>query len=302
VREPSSRDEGSGAEPVDPDAESGPRAHPDPSTARTSQEILEEEVGHGLAEIRRDARGLLLSGFSAGLDIGFSAFFMAVVLTLLDPTASPLTTRFLMGNMYAIGFIFVILGRSELFTEHTTLAVFPVLSGQATLSDLGRVWGLVYVSNLVGGALFALFAVVLGLRLGVVDPAAFQAISAELVDHDALTILLSAVAAGWLMGLLSWLVAAAQDTLSRVVVVWLITFGMGVVGLHHCIVGTVEVLTAVFSRTGTTMGQYGFFLFWTTIGNAVGGVALVAILKYSHAVRSVRRRPSAGNDRGAVGV
>jgi formate/nitrite transporter FocA (FNT family) len=127
-----------------------------------------------------------------------------------------------------------------------------VLSGQATLSDLGRVWGLVYVSNLVGGALFALFAVVLGPRLGAVDPAAFQAISAKLVDHDSLTILLSAVAAGWLMGLLSWLVAAAQDTLSRVVVVWLITSGMGVVGLHHCV---------------------------------VGGVAPVAILKYRHAVR-----------------
>jgi formate/nitrite transporter FocA (FNT family) len=41
------------------------------------------------------------------------------------------------------GFLFVILGRSELFTEHTTLAVLPVLDGRASLRQLGRLWGLI---------------------------------------------------------------------------------------------------------------------------------------------------------------
>lgn len=247
---------------------------------------MEEEVWQGLGELRRPAPGLLLSGFSAGLDIGFSVLLMAAVLTLLDPSASPLFRSFLLGNAYTLGFIFVILGRSELFTEHTALAVFPVLQGRASLGQLGRLWGLVYAANLVGAAIFAGFAVLLGPRLGIIEPAAFESISHELVDHDAVTIFLSAVAAGWLIGLLSWLVSAARETVSQVVVVWIITFVMGFLGLHHCIVGSVEVLTGVFSDGGTTLGDFAYFLGWTTFGNVVGGVALVAAVKYSHATLS----------------
>ena len=208
---------------------------------------------------------------------------MGAVLTFLEPSASPLFRSFLLGNAYTLGFIFVILGRSELFTEHTALAVFPVLEGRASLAQLGRLWGLVYASNLVGAAAFAAFAVVLGTRLGIVETEAFLTISRELVHHDALTIFLSALAAGWLIGLLSWLVSAARETVSQVVVVWIITFVMGFLGLHHCIVGTVEVLTGVFSPGGPGINAFGFFLFWTTFGNVAGGVALVAVVKYSHA-------------------
>lgn len=260
-----------------------PETLSDPDQAKTSREILEEEIWQGLGELRRPAPGLLLSGLSAGLDIGFSVLFMAAILTLLDPAASPLLQSFLLGNAYTLGFIFVILGRSELFTEHTALAVFPVLQGKASLTQLGRLWILVYVSNLVGAAIFAGFAVVLGPRLGIIDAAAFQAIAHELVRHDAVTIVLSALAAGWLIGLLSWLVSAARETVSQVVVVWLITFVVGFLGLHHCIVGSVEVLGGVFAGAGTTWADFARFLLWTTLGNIVGGVALVAVVKHSHA-------------------
>ena len=271
---------------IDADEKVLESAKADPAKAKTSDQILDEEVLQGLGELRRPAPGLVLAGLSAGLDVGFSSFFMAVALTLLGPEASPLLTRIVLGNMYAIGFIFVILGRSELFTEHTALAMFPVLRGAATVRQLSRLWALIYVSNLTGAVLFAFFSTELGLRLGVVDAEAFGTISQELVRHDVTTILLSGLAAGWLMGLLSWLVAAAQDTLSRIAVVWLVTFGMGFAGLHHCIVGSVEVLGGVFANAGTTPGAYGHFLLWTTLGNIVGGVMLVAVVKYSHAVRS----------------
>ena len=67
--------------------------------------------------------------------------------------------RLLVANMYAVGFIFVVLGRSELFTEQTTLAVLPVLGGRATVRELLRLWGVVYVANLIGAAAFAGLAV-----------------------------------------------------------------------------------------------------------------------------------------------
>lgn len=255
-------------------------------SAKSSYEILQEEISQGLGELNRPAPGLLLSGLSAGLDVGFSLFFMGVVLTLMLPEASEPLTTFLVANMYSVGFIFVILGRSELFTEHTALAVFPLLDGNASVGQVGRLWALVYSSNLVGATLAAVMAVVLGPRLGAIDPAALQSIGHKMVEADGVTMLLSGVVAGWLMGLLSWLVSAAQGTVGRIVVVWLITTGMGLAGLHHCIVGTTEVLAAVFTGGETTLADYWRFLGWSTLGNTLGGVTMVAVLKYGHAVQS----------------
>lgn len=252
---------------------------------KTYHQILDEEIALGLSELRRPVGGLLLSAFSAGLDVGFSVLLMAVVLSLAEGVLSEPVVEILIANMYAVGFIFVVLGRSELFTEHTTLAVLPILDGRASLKALGRLWALVYAGNLVGGALFAVLAWEIGQALGVVKPEAFGQIARTLVGHPAGATFLSAVLAGWLMGLLTWLVAAGRETVSQIVIVWLITASIGLLHLHHSIVGTVEVLVGVFADQGITVGDYGHFLLWATLGNAVGGVVFVALIKYAHVVR-----------------
>ena len=75
---------------------------------------------------------------------------MGAMLTLMHDALPEPITKLLVANMYSVGFIFVILGRLELFTEHTTLAFLPVLNRRASLRSLGRLWGLIYCSNLVG--------------------------------------------------------------------------------------------------------------------------------------------------------
>ena len=85
------------------------------------------------------------------------------------------------------------------------------------------------------------------------------------------------------MGLLSWLVAAARDTISQIVLIWLITTSIGLAGLHHAVAGTVEVLSGAFSHQGVSAYDFGRFLLWTTLGNISGGVVFVAIIKYGHA-------------------
>lgn len=255
------------------------------TTPVSYEEILEAEIVQGLHELRREPGGLLLSGLSAGLDVGFSLLLMAVMYTAVHDQFSTGLTRILMANMYAIGFIFVILGRSELFTEHTTLAVFPVLGGRARVGSVARLWGLVYVSNVVGAAFFAALAAWIAPALGIADSMAFTTIAEHLVEHDWWIIFVSAGLAGWLMGLLSWLVNAARDTISRIVIVWLVTAGIGFARLHHSIVGTVEVLAGVFGGVGIGFSDFVQFLLWSTIGNAVGGLFFVAVIKYSHAIR-----------------
>ncbi|WP_458208439.1 formate/nitrite transporter family protein [Haladaptatus sp. NG-SE-30] len=258
---------------------------PVPDEQKSGQTILAQEIESGLNELERPTDGLLLSGLSAGLDIGFGPLFMAVLTTLAATAWGEPLTEIVVANAYAIGFIFVILGRSELFTEHTTLAVLPVLDGQASIKQLSRLWGLVYLGNVVGGSIFAAVAVVLAPAYGIAESGAFVDIAKNLLDHSAPLLLVGGVLAGWLMGLLSWLVTAARETLARVFFVWLIATAIGLAHLPHSIAGNVEVLAGMFLSPSITLLDYARFLVLATVGNAIGGSTFVALLKYGHVVR-----------------
>ncbi len=153
------------------------------SPKKASRQILRHEIEEGLDALERPIWGLFVSGLSAGLDVGFSLFLMAVMLTQAEGVLPRPVVAMLVANMYAVGFIFVVLGRSELFTEQTTLAVLPVLSGRVPLVSLFRLWAVVYGSNLLGATIFAWIITIIGPSLGVVDPHAFGTIAHNLTDH-----------------------------------------------------------------------------------------------------------------------
>jgi formate-nitrite transporter family protein len=268
------------------------RQREEPETAQTTyQSILEHEITEGLRELERPTAGLLISGVSAGLDVSLSLFLMVVVLTLAQGELNKAVAEMLRAAMYSVGFIVVILGRSELFTEHTTRAVYPVLHRRASVARLLRLWGLIYSSNLIGTAVFARLVSVVGPALGVVDARFFGSIAAQVVDHPWWVIFWSGALAAWLMGLVSWLVSAARDTTSQILFVAIITWSIGIANLHHVIVGSVEVLAGIFARQGVGFRDYWYFLLWATLGNATGGVAFVALFKYSHATRRAEPPP-----------
>jgi formate/nitrite transporter FocA (FNT family) len=266
----------------------------DAESKKPYRQILIEEISEGQHELERPPLGLFLSAVSAGLDIGFSLLLMAVVQTAATGYFSPPVVQLLSANMYAVGFLFVVLGRSELFTEHTTLAVLPLLGGKATVGSVGRLWGVVYAGNMLGAAAFAGLAVIIGPAIHVVEPKVLGDIARAVAGHAALPMFLSAVLAGWLMGIMSWLVTASRDTIGQIFFVWIIAAGIGLAQLHHSIVGSVEVLAGVFAGQGVTWGDFGHFLLFTTLGNAVGGTVFVALLKYSHATRGESDNPKAG--------
>jgi formate/nitrite transporter FocA (FNT family) len=260
-----------------------PAADTEQSAKKAPQAILQSEINEGLGALERSVGSLFVSGLSGGLDLGFSVLLMAVMWTHAHGQLATPIVEILIANMYAIGFIFVVIGRSELFTEQTTLAVLPVLSGQTSMTALLRLWGIVYVANLIGAVAFARLVTIVGPELGVVDVRAFGFIAGHVLDHSAHVIFLSAVLADWLMGLLSWLVAAGRDTISQIVLVWLVTTCIGFAGLHHVILGSVEVFAGVFAHQGIGGGDVVRFLICATLGNAVGGSVFVAVLKYGHA-------------------
>jgi formate-nitrite transporter family protein len=251
---------------------------------RPYQQILLNELGTGLAEFRRPTVGLFLSSLSGGLDVSFSLLLMATIHTLVGGGVSSAAARLWVANMYSVGFIFIVVGRSELFTEHTSRAMFPVLAGQASWAALARLWALVYVGNLVGIVAFTAMVVYTGPPLGIIEPSSFTAMARPLVEREWWLALVSAGLAGWLMGLLSWLVSACRDTISQIVIVWLVATSIGLVRLPHAIVGAGEVLSDVFAGQ-TTCHEFARFLALTTLGNGLGGAIFVAVLKYGHTTR-----------------
>jgi formate/nitrite transporter FocA (FNT family) len=278
--------------PADPkevkDSNTGAAADDEGEGMQTDEEdILRVQLKQGLSELNRPSSGLFISALSAGLDVGFGPFLMAVVLTTAGFSfSSPVAGELLMANAYALGFVFVVMGRSELFTEHTTLAVLPVLDGQASLVQLGRLWGLVYVGNVIGSAVFAGIIVLIAPALDIAEPRAFVQIAEGFTEYRWPVIVAAGILAGWLMGLLSWLVAAAQESVSRLLFVWLIATAIGFAHLPHSIAGTVEVLAGVLVSPELTYVDFLQFLGAATVGNAVGGSVFVSLLKYGHVVRS----------------
>ncbi|HEX3999869.1 MAG TPA: formate/nitrite transporter family protein [Pirellulales bacterium] len=258
------------------------------------RQILLNELNTGLEEFHRPSLGLLLSSLSGGLDVSFSLLLMAAMRTVVRHDFSQALTTLLVANMYAIGFIFVVVGRSELFTEHTSRAMFPVMSGYAGWGSLARLWTLVYLGNMAGVMAFSALLAYAGPPLKIIDSVGFAAMSRPLLERTWLLTLIAAGLAGWLMGLLAWLVSACRDTVSQIVIVWIVTSAIGLVGLPHAIVGAGEVLVSVFAGQDTTWGEFFPFLLWTTIGNGLGGIIFVAGLKYSHSTRGSESSETAG--------
>lgn len=245
-------------------------------------QILNEQIETGLHEFRRSNKGLFMAAFAGGMEIGFSVLFMGTIFTLFSEQLDPSTLKFYLALCYPIGFIFVIIGRSELFTEHTALALLPVLSKSVRVKQLFILWALVYSGNIMGGWVFSIIISIVGPEVGFMEKEAFYHLAHEMTQFEWQTILLSSLLAGWMMGLLGWLVTSSQETISRIMVIILVTAIIGIAGLHHCIVGNIEVFSGFLTSPEISIADYARFQIWATIGNAIGGTVFVAILKFGH--------------------
>ena len=249
-------------------------------------DIMKEQIEAGLKEHRRSNLGLFLSSLSAGLEVGFSILGIGIVYTLFHGQVSDGKMYLMMALVYPIGYIFVIIGRSELFTEHTVLATIPVLNGEATYKSLFNLWIIIYLGNLLGGYIFGLIILKFNTGTHLISLDFFHFVAKKMVSYSPGNILVSSIMAGWLMGTLSWLLSSAQDTLSRVAMIVFVTFIISIAGLHHCIVGSIEIFMAYFGNAKDVTGaEFLKFQGIATLGNIIGGVVLVALVKYAHSKR-----------------
>jgi formate/nitrite transporter FocA (FNT family) len=248
---------------------------------KKSEDVLNEQYASSVLEYRGSQSGMFLSALTAGLEIGFSIILMGLLYTTFIDSMDEGMLHLIVSLGYPLGFIFVIIGRSQLFTEQTALAMIPFLNGTVRFSELMKLWGVVILGNLIGGTLFALFISWFGPKREIITPEAFVGFAEALIQPAWYVVLVSAVLAGWMMGLLGWLVTTSQETISRVFMVVLVTFTIGYGKLHHCIVGTVELVGGLVHSSDPNLAVYGSTLLFSILGNIIGGAFFVGVLKYS---------------------
>ncbi len=242
--------------------------------ARVVHEAIRRE---GEDELRRPASALAWSGLGAGLSMGFSLVAQGLLQAQL-PDASWRTLVVRLG--YSVGFIIVVLGRQQLFTENTLTPVLPLLHRWTvpTLLQVLRLWVIVLAANLAGAVIFAWTIS----RGGIFPPEthrAFAAIGVEALGDDPWTTAVRAVFAGWLIALMVWLLPLAEA--ARVSVIGIITYVVGLGNFAHSIAGSIEVLYLVMIDRLSWSGYVGTFLLPTLLGNIIGGVALVAVINHA---------------------
>ena len=249
------------------------------SKPKSYASILVEQVIDAKETFNRSLASLFTSAFTAGLEIGFSLFVILSAFALLSEVLPSHYAMTLASLLYPIGFIIVVIGQSLLFTEQTSLLSLPVLNGIEPLHKLLRLWGIVIAGNIVGGCLFAALMIGLGINMDLFSVADIDAYAQHVLNFKWWVIFGSSILAGWMMGVAAWLVTSARDTISRIVLVTLITGSIGFLGLHHSIVGNIEVFSALMYGDSVSLASYLLFLIIVLVGNTIGGVVFVAILK-----------------------
>lgn len=238
----------------------------------------------GEAELARPTASLFWSGIVAGIAMGFSILTLALLREHLpDADWAPLVTS--LG--YAAGFLIVILGRQQLFTENTITVVLPVIAERSwrALGQLGRVWGVVLLANWIGCVLVAAAFVPFPLVPAEVGTAVVDA-SRHYGDLTAWTAFVHAIGAGFLVAALVWMMPAAEGSEVALIVAtaWLIALG----GFTHVIAGMVEIAALVFAGELEPFDGLLTLALPTLAGNVLGGTGLFALLAYAQVKDEVR--------------
>lgn len=240
-------------------------------------EIFETAAENAREELKRSTRALAFSGLAAGIAMSLTGIGVAIAQEHLGEGK---LQDLLAYALYPLGFIVVIIGRQQLFTENTLFPVAVLLrDGRRWLRDTARLWAAVFVANVAGALLFALLLA----KSGALAPEYLDELVA-LGEHAAAggsgSIFWSGVVGGWLIALVAWLVTASRYTMGQIVLTWMLTYVVGIGGFAHCIAGSGEILTAVW-QSSVSVGAYARWLLYATLGNIVGGVLIVALLNYA---------------------
>ena len=239
----------------------------------TSDEIFQRIVAAADEEITAGSRELFFSGLAAGFAITITFLLYAAL------TASTGGDPILSAMLYPLGFVYIILGGYQLYTENTLPPVALTLERLASIPALLRTWTVVLAGNFVGGAMGAA-ALAFGNVLSAEGADAALGLAQKGIETSPGTLFVKAAFAGLIVAGVVWINYAAQDTISRLVVVYLAFLAIPLGGLFHVVVSFTEMIYLVLLDDLSLWLGLREFVVPVLLGNTVGGVVLVTVVNY----------------------
>lgn len=250
------------------------------AVSRHPDDTLEKAIKEGFEQHERTKSSLLLSSVAAGLILGFVGMSVAVVSSALPVEMDGLLKRIITATVYPLGFIVCVLSGTQLFTEHTATALYPVLDGKVSKRSLFQLWSIVLIGNLIGTFISSVLVYLADPIIASGD--GFLMILDHLLHYKFLEVFISAVLAGWLIAEGSWLVIATPPSSAQILCIYIVTFMIGLGGLHHSIAGSAELFSGLFHSENPDYFASASFLTSAVLGNLVGGSVFVGLLNFGH--------------------
>ncbi|WP_404818135.1 formate/nitrite transporter family protein [Ruegeria profundi] len=253
------------------------------ATGLAPREIYEVIRREGKEELERPHKSLVWSGFAAGIMISFSVLAKAILRTYLPDTPG----RYLIENFgYSFGFLLVIMGRLQLFTENTITTVFPLVASP-TRTMLGRVlrlWSTVLAANVVGAFCAAsLFAFTPAIPSDLLP--AITELSEHALGFSPGVAFARAIPAGVLVAALVWMLPQSPASSFWLIIAftWLIAAG----DFAHIVAGSVEMWFLLLTGAKeVTEAAFGFFI-PVFFGNVVGGTVIFTLMAWGQVQEEV---------------
>lgn len=253
----------------------------DPLKAANAQDLHRTVRQEGESEMARPAHSLFWSALAGGLAVNASLIAEgALRMRLPDAPWRELVVS--LG--YPAGFLLVILGRMQFFTESTITAVLPLATrpSAGAIARTLRLWAIVLGANLLGTALAS--GLVAGGWLGSPElHAAMHIVSAGILDLSPWATFLNAIPAGFMIAIIAWSLPNARE--QSVLVIFLITYLIAIAGFSHSVVGSDEAFLLMWDgRIGPAQALLAL-IGPAIAGNLVGGAGIFALLAHGQ-VRS----------------
>jgi formate/nitrite transporter FocA (FNT family) len=246
--------------------------------APRSRIVYEVVRRQGDEELRRPAGSLFWSGIAGGITIMASVIAEGALLHKL-PTDMPL--RQVVSNVgYSLGFLMVILGRMQLFTEQTIVTVLPVMVAPSwgKLAVATRLWAIVFAANMIGTCV----AAAINLYFHLVSRellASMLEVSGTLLHKAPLEMLLQGVPAGFLIASVAWIRAGVTE--GEFWIVLALTYAIALGDFTHVVAGAAEAFLLLFSGQIGAGQAVGGIILPALIGNVIGGTGLFTLLAHA---------------------
>jgi formate-nitrite transporter family protein len=257
------------------------------------EDIYRRTKEEGARRLDRPLLEMISTALAAGFDIVAGIVGFGILTASLESKTGHGPAHAVASLGFGIGFVFLVVGRGELFTENFLVPIAG-LDHRRSSSWLGlaKLWTSSPLFNVLGGLVMVLLLTThrvlpSGTAQSLVKNA--QAIH----DHGTLTLFVSAIFAGALITAMTWFVEGQESMVVRVVVAWTAGALLALGAFNHVIVITLELIFGY--RFGAQFGWtfiLGNFLL-AAAGNMVGGLGLVTLNRLTQGKQGERNRGSA---------